>query len=335
MKNLINALSKMEKVLINETGIAAISHDFNMKFVETDFMYSDEDTRILKNKKFKDGFDIIDNNYDNIELIKDNVIIYNKDQQIKIKATENKYTFTKEFKTPEQTIKVSSEKLIECLDVCKKELEFLALHGVRIDKYGYTATDSYRLYNIKDNLEMPVTIPYPVIMFLKDLKSWNEIEIEKKGPEYRIKLDYGYLYFRPTELAFPDAANIINAANTRCDLKYSIKKEKLEKILKKCMKISSVKNKNTVRGTIFEFKNKDCNLSCEGIDMEFKTNFILEDGSSELLKVMLDHKYLQSALKRIKSGKLELAGINSSTMITIKGDDETRIEIIMPLALRD
>lgn len=329
MKNMMNALLKMDRILINETGIAATNRDFDIRFLENDFEFNEEDTRVVDNKILKNALEIINNKIEKIEIDL-TIKLTNKNESIEIQEIENQTYGIKEFEECEKKVTLNTEKLIECFDVSHTSIASLALYGVRIDKYGYSATDTYRLYNIKDEFDMDITIPREIILFLKNIKAPEEITLEQCENDCRIKLDQGYLYFKPTDLHFPDVSLIIN--HNEYHKYYEINKKEFENILKKAKKVKQEKE-----GAILIFENKKLHLQVVGNNIKFKTSINLIECTHDVdsFKISLNQTFLLESLKRIKSKNIYLSCISSSSQCRIKGDDESRIEIIMPLALRD
>jgi len=331
MKNLVNALVKMDKVLINETGIAASNNDIS--FIFDGFKY-DNFTAIADKKTFKKAMDILDFKLEKINMGKEIELINENDEVIIANKIESCYgPFMPSIVNTGDITELDTDKLIECLSCTPSDKYNLSIAGVRIDKNGYTSTDTYRLYNIKDNFEIEVTIPLEVVEFLKTCKAPRVIKLEKlECNTYKIKLDYGTLYFKATELQFPDAESVLRTSKMRSNKFYEINKKEFDKILKKGVK---VENPDCKYGAIFNFQDKKFDIEVTSGTMCFKTTSKLVAGENENLKISLNQKFLQSAIKKIKSDTFTISGSNSSSMVQIQGDDASRIEIIMPLALRD
>lgn len=330
MKNLINALTKMDKILVNETGIAGAGD--NISFIFDDFRYNDN-TGLVDKKIFKKSMDILDFKLDKINIDDKTIDFVNKKDKVTIK-NENSSCYSPFIPTGAgEKIKISTDKLIECLSCTPSNSDNLSIAGVRIGKNGYTSTDTYRLYNIKESFKMDLTIPLQVVEFLKTYKAPAEIKIENLGSgSYKIKLDYGTLYFKAIVLQFPNAEGVIATANNRSEKFYKINKKEFEKILKKGVKIE---NPDSKYGAIFNFKHKEFDILVTSGTMCFETTSNLIAGEKDNLKISLNQKYLQSAIAKIKSDTFTISGSNSSSMVKIQGDDLTRVEVIMPLALRD
>ena len=331
MKNLVNALVKMDKVLINKTGIAGTSNNYS--FIFDGFKY-DDFTAIADKKIFKKSMDILDFKLEKINMGKEIELVNENDKVIISNKNESCYgPFIPSVVNTGDVTELDTDKLIECLSCTPSDRYNLSIAGVRIDKNGYTSTDTYRLYNIKDSFCIEVTIPLEVVEFLKTCKAPRIIKLEKlECSTYKIKLDYGTLYFKATELQFPDAQHIIRTSNSYCDKEYTINKKTFINVLKKGVK---VENNDAKYGAIFNFKRKEFDILVTSSIMEFKATEKVLDGSNENLKISLNQKFLQSAIAKIKSDTFTISGSNSSSMVQIQGDDLTRTEIIMPLALRD
>ena len=330
MKNLVNAMTKLEKVLVNKTGIAASSNDIS--FIFDDFKYNDF-TALVDQKIFKKSMDIIDFKLDKIFVDDNTIDLFNGSSKMTI-ANKNESCYKPFMQEGSGAkIEIDTDKLIECLSCTPSDKYNLSIAGVRIDKNGYTSTDTYRLYNIKDNFKIEATIPLEVVDFLKTCKAQRIIKLEKlECNTYKIKLDYGTLYFKTTELHFPDAESVLRTSKMRSNKFFEINKKEFDKILKKGVK---VENPDAKYGAIFNFKNKEFDIEVTSGTMCFKTTSKLVSGENENLKISLNQKFLQSAIAKIKSNSFTISGSNSSSMIQIQGDDASRIEIIMPLALRD
>lgn len=330
MKNLVNAMTKLEKVLVNKTGIAASSNDIS--FIFDDFKYNDF-TALVDQKIFKKSMDIIDFKLDKISIDDDTIDLFNGSSKVTI-ANKNESCYKPFMQEGSGSkIEIDTDKLIECLSCTPQKMGNISIEGVRVDKNGYTSTDTYRLYHIKDNFNMDLTIPLKVVEFLKTCKAPRIIKLEKlECNTYKIKLDYGTLFFKATELNFPDAQHIIRTSSSYCDKEYTINKKTFINVLKKGVK---VENNDCKYGAIFNFKRKEFDILVTSSIMEFKATEKVLDGSNENLKISLDQKFLQSAIAKIKSNSFTISGSRSSAMVKIQGEDLTRTEIIMPLALRD
>lgn len=277
-------------------------------------------------KDFKKVLDILENptvtdlkENNKLEILKDN-------SKISIDFDYRKKEVITEAGEKEIIIKAADIKKMVQL---RKDITGGTINYVAITKYGFSATDSYRLGILKSDIKVNdvYLIPYSVIDLIENEKK-IKLSQDKTG-KYQIELDDLKIQFNNFLKNFPGIDSILKTAS---NLSYNItfNKKELEKTLKKVNKIAiECQEKYRIQLIL----NKTTTITATNKTMEIEQQIKALQTCGESIKIAFNSSFLLDFLKRVVVEEVTMNYYSTNTMVNFNTDDYQYI--LMPMAWRD
>ena len=223
-----------------------------------------------------------------------------------------------------------------------KEIENIAVHGVKIETTGetinYVGTDTYRLSYLtntfnseKINLTLPLNIVNGLIKAEK-LCTKDSLTLSIENRIVRINLGNVIVQTEITDLRFPDYKTILE--NTNYNKKISLSTKEFKDVLKRVLNVCK-SNKESKNGAIFNFRNNKVTITATNeqtsLEEEIST---LQKG--EEVRVHLNVKFLLEFVNTVKDKIIEIHLLNHTSSVLLNPENNNEYKYFtMPMALRD